>query len=163
VSFFEDVRIPAELDDLPRVGVCFALPAGHDRLRWYGRGPWETMPDRANAPLGVWSATVAEQLVDYPWPQHHGSHVDTRWFELTDRRGRGVRAGLDGLTFDASPYAVGQLTEARTLAELRPSDRVYVHIDAALRGAGTGACGPDTNAVVKPGRYRFTYTLRPLP
>jgi beta-galactosidase len=163
VNFFEDVRIPAELSDLPRVGVWFALPAAHDRLRWYGRGPWETMPDRANAPLGVWSAQVAEQLVDYPWPQHHGSHVDTRWFELTDRRGRGVRAELDSLTFDASPYAVEQLTEARTLAELRPSDRVYARIDAALRGAGTGACGPDTTAVVKPGRYRFAYTLQPLP
>lgn len=163
VHFSEDVRIPAELSDLPRVGVWFALPARYDRLRWYGRGPWETMPDRAHAPLGVWSATVAAQLVDYPWPQHHGSHVDTRWFELIDGRGRGVRVDLDGLTFDASPYSVAQLTEARTLAELRPSDRVYVHIDAALRGAGTGACGPDTTAVVQPGRYRFSYTLQPLP
>jgi beta-galactosidase len=144
------------------VGVWFTVPGGRDHLRWYGRGPWETMPDRANALLGVWSSTVAEQLVDYPWPQHHGSHVDTRWFELTDRHGRGVRVDLDGLTFDASPYAVEQLTVARTLAELQPSDRVYVHIDAALRGAGSGACGPDTTALVGPGHYRFGYTLQPL-
>lgn len=162
VRYDEDVRVPPELTDVPRVGVRFALPGEHTNLRWRGRGPWETMPDRRHAPIGTWTSTVAEQFVDYPWPQHHGSHVDTEWFELTDDRGRGVRCELGGLTFDVSQYSVETLTAARTLAELRPDGRIHVHIDAALRGAGTAACGPDTDAIVGPGRYRFSWTIRPI-
>ena len=162
VRYDEDVRIPPELNDVPRVGVYFSVPAEYANLRWRGRGPWETMPDRRHAPIGTWSSTVAEQLVDYPWPQHHGSHIDTDWFELTDARGRGVRCQLGGLTFDVSAYSAEALTAARTLAELRPDGRTHVHIDAALRGAGTAACGPDTDVIVGPGRYRFSWSIHPL-
>jgi hypothetical protein len=32
----------------------------------------------------VWSSSVAEQFVPYMTPQHHGTHIDTRWLTLTD-------------------------------------------------------------------------------
>jgi beta-galactosidase len=39
-----------------------------------------------------------------------------------------------------------------------------VHIDAAMRGMGTGACGPDTLPPYRagPGTYRFSWILRGL-
>ena len=162
VLFAEDVTIPPELDDLPRVGVRFTLPAGVDRLRWFGRGPWETATDRAHAPVGLWSGTVAEQFVPYVTPQHHGSHVEARWFELVDVDRRGVRVEIDRLTFDVSHHTPEALTAAATIAELFPTPEVHVHIDAALRGVGTGACGPDTTVIVGPGRYRFEWRLLTL-
>jgi len=53
------------------------------------------------------------------------------------------------------------LTNARTLAELEPSGRIEVHVDAAIRGLGTGACGPDVSpdARVGPGTYTLDWTI----
>jgi len=158
----EDLALPRSWTDLPRVGVSLGLSADLDRLRWYGRGPWETAVDRPAAPLGVWSSSVAEQFVPYMTPQHHGTHIDARWLALTDTRGRGWAFRLDGLAFDASIYSVDKLTRAATLADLEPSDRVHLHIDSALRGVGTAACGPDTDVIVPGGRHRFVWRLARL-
>ncbi|MDY7100318.1 MAG: glycoside hydrolase family 2 TIM barrel-domain containing protein [Actinomycetota bacterium] len=162
VRFDEEIVVPDDVDDLPRIGVRFALAAGLDRLRWYGRGPWETAVDRRAAPVGIWSSSVADQYVPYVTPQHHGTHVDTRWFELTDAEGTGVRIECHGLAFDASHHTDESLTAATTSAELRPVPEVHVHLDAALRGVGTGACGPDTTDIVSGGRHTFTWVVRPV-
>ncbi len=160
----ETIDIPDGIDDIPRVGIAFSLTAGLDHLRWYGPGPWETYPDRHAAPVGIWSSSVAEQYVPYVTPQHHGSHVRTRWAELRDdATGVAVRLGLDGLTFDASHHRVDDLARAATTNQLQPTPEVHVHVDAALRGVGTGACGPDTTEIVGAGRYRFAWSLAARP
>ena len=158
----EDIALPSTWRDLPRVGVSLTLAGELDRLRWYGRGPWETAVDREAAPLGVWSSSVAEQFVPYMTPQHHGTHVDTRWLTLTDRRGRGWVFDLGGLAFDVSAYSVDAVTRAANLAQLEPSGAVHLHIDAALRGVGTAACGPDTDITVDGGRHRFNWRVARL-
>jgi beta-galactosidase len=162
IRFVEDVVVPAELDDLPRVGIRFALAADLDQLVWLGPGPWETMPDRRNAPLGRWASTVADQYVAYVTPQHHGTHVDTAWFALTDTLGAGVAVETRGMAFDVSSYRVEDLTAAATTNRLRPAGSIQVHVDAELRGAGTGACGPDTEVIVGGGHHRFSWVLRPV-
>ncbi len=159
-SVRDEFIVPEELDDLPRVGVRFSVPGDWSRLRWYGRGPWETASDRRAAPLGIWQSDVEDQFVPYMTPQHHGTHIDTRWFELLSAAGSGVRFELAGASFDVSRYSPESLTSALTLADLRADERIHVHIDAALRGVGTGACGPDTRVRVAGGRYRLNWTVR---
>ncbi|MEL0076073.1 MAG: hypothetical protein VW708_08055, partial [Ilumatobacter sp.] len=110
----------------------------------------------------VWSSSVADQFVPYMTPQHHGTHVDTRWLTLTDRRGRGWVFDLGGLAFDVSAYSVDAVTRAANLAQLEPSGAVHLHIDAALRGVGTAACGPDTDITVDGGRHRFNWRVARL-
>ena len=53
------------------------------------------------------------------------------------------------------------LTAASTLAELDPKPTIEVHVDSAVRGLGTAACGPDVldRFVVGPGRHRFSWTI----
>ena len=48
--------------------------------------------------------------------------------------------------------------------ELQPRPEIFVHVDLAHRGLGTLSCGPDTlpGYRIGPGRYRFTWTLRPF-
>ena len=51
---------------IPRVGYRMELPEGFERMRWYGRGPWENYTDRKDAtPIGVYESTVSDQWVDY--------------------------------------------------------------------------------------------------
>ncbi len=159
-------RIPDEWDDLPRVGVRFEAPAELAQLRWLGLGPDETYPDRRAAALfGRHGSPVADQYHPFVVPQEHGAHVDTEWFELVDGRGRGLRVELDpAAVVTARPHSDEALTAATTIAELEASAATQVHIDAAVRGLGTGACGPDTAPPyrVGPGRYRLGWTLRSI-
>ncbi len=158
----ETVGIPEDLTDLPRVGIEFALAPGHDSLEWFGRGPMETYPDRKLAPVGRWSSSVSEQFVPYVVPQEHGNHVDTRWFALWKPGRAGLLVELDGLSFSASHYTADDLYQARTLADLSPRDEVIVHVDATVRGVGTGACGPDTleQYLVRGGLHQWRWVVR---
>lgn len=159
--------VPPAWRDVPRVGVRFEVPARCGRLEWFGPGPDETYPDRRSAAeVRRWRSTVAAQYHPFPVPQEHGEHVDVRWFSLVGRGGRGLRIGAAGVAgrfaFSARRHHDAAVTAATTLAELDEAETVEVHLDAAVRGLGTGACGPDTLPPyrVRPGTYHLRWTLR---
>ncbi|MEM8925798.1 MAG: glycoside hydrolase family 2 TIM barrel-domain containing protein [Actinomycetota bacterium] len=157
--------VEAGWDDLPRVGLRFTAAPAFGRLEWFGPGPDETYPDRrAAAVTRRWRSTVADQYHPYVRPQEHGAHTASRWFALTDRGGRGLRvAALDPgeLSFSARLHADEALAAATTVAELLPDDVVHVNVDAAMRGVGTGACGPGTLPphLVGPGPHRLVLAV----
>jgi beta-galactosidase len=98
-------------------------------------------------------------------PQEHGGHTDTRWFALHDGTGHGLQViGSAPFHFSASHFTAADLTSATHDVELRPRPEIFVHVDLAHRGLGTLSCGPDTlpEYRVGPGRYRFTWTMRPF-
>lgn len=165
----EELTLPTTLDDLPRIGTRFEVPAELDRLEWYGRGPLETYVDRETSEqLGRWRSTVADQYVPYVLPQEHGNHTDTRWFTLTDGGGTGLLVcstnALDPFGFTARHHHDADLYAATTVADLRASDTIEVHVDVLQRGVGTGACGPDTLPPyrVTGGPARWSFALRPV-
>ena len=162
--FAEQLVIPAEWNDLPRVGVRFVVPERYRTLEWLGLGPHETYPDRRSAAVvGRWRSSVLEQYHPFVVPQEHGAHLDTRWLTLTDEEGRGLMlAGDRWLTMTARPHHDTALAAARTLADLPEPSTTEVHVDLAIRGLGTAACGPDTEPEfrVRPGRHRWTWSLQ---
>ncbi len=163
IRFDETIEIPDQWNDLPRVGVGFETPPELDRLEWMGRGPDETYPDRCRAAMvGRWTSRVADQYHPFVFPQEHGNHVDTRWFTLTRADGSGLRVGSGRhFHFSARFHHDVDLTAATTIAELRPRPTIEVHVDDAVRGLGTGACGPDTLPAhrVGPGIHEWSWTL----
>ena len=160
----ETITIPEAWTDLPRIGVRFEVPSAFDRLDWYGLGPDESYPDRHLAQtIGHWSSTVADQYHPYVRPQEYGAHEQCRWFQLTNTTGNGVKISLpEPLSFTTRPHHDADLNDAETLAELRPAATTEVHIDIAMRGLGTGACGPDAlpQYRVGPGTYSFRWMLQ---
>ena len=169
----DELSLPKTLDDLPRIGARFEVPAGLDLLQWYGRGPLEAYADRESSEqLGRWSSRVADQYVPYVLPQEHGHHTDTRWLALTDGPpadgGSGVLVSstdpLEPLGFSARHHHDADLYAATTTAELRMSPTLEVHVDLINRGLGTGTCGPDTLAPyqVTGGSARWGWALRPV-
>jgi beta-galactosidase len=164
--FDEELRIPEALDDLPRIGVGFLARAGLEDLGWVGLGPHETYPDRkAGARFGRWASTVTDEYVPYVVPQEHGAHAETRRFWLTDDDGRGFEvSAVEPFSFSVSHLLAAEMATALTTADLTPRPEVEVHLDVAVRGLGTGACGPDTlpRYRVGGGTYRWRWTLTPI-
>lgn len=71
-------RVPAELEDLPRLGVVLELPAAFDQLRWFGRGPHESYWDRrVGAAVGLHRSTVASNTFPTSSPRSTAS-ITTR-------------------------------------------------------------------------------------
>jgi beta-galactosidase len=168
VEWHHCVDVPEGLADLPRIGVQFALPAGFDRLRWFGRGPHENYPDRnASAMLGIWEAEPDEP--PYLVPQEFGLRTDCRWFECihsaTQRTLRVDVLGPSALHCSATHTTATDLFEARTATDLVTRPELVVHLDVAHRGLGTASCGPDVleRYRVGSGRFEFAYRLSLLP
>jgi beta-galactosidase len=166
LGFEHEIRVPRELDDLPRVGVRLTLAAGHEWLEWLGLGPHENYRDRcAGAWVGRHASRVDELFVPYIRPQSHGNRGGTRWLALRREDGRGVLfAARDPLEWSASHLREEEIEHARHPVDLRPHEVTFLHLDAGQRGVGTGSCGPDTlpRYRVGPGRHRIAYDLVPL-
>jgi beta-galactosidase len=161
-----DVELPAELRDVPRIGVVLLLAPGLEWLEWEGLGPWENYSDRqASALLGTWRSTVAEEHVPYVMPQEHGHHGDVRRLAVTDEHGRGLEVlGRPTIGFGASHFTADDLWRARHTSDLDPRAETILSLDHAQRGLGTASCGPDTAEryrLLEPS-YRFAYVLRRL-
>jgi beta-galactosidase len=168
IHYTHHVEIPADYPDIPRLGVSIPVSASLDRLRWFGRGPRDSYVDRCVSELvGIFEQEVADQFVPYLRPQDSGHHVDTRWFEVVDASGKGIRIESDPgttISFGALPYSDVAIEAASIPPELQTDGNVWVHIDHLRRGVGTGSCGPDTlpKYRIGPGHYEWGWTLRTL-
>lgn len=167
VEFRHDVRVPVELDDLPRLGVRFALVPGFESLDWFGLGPGESYADRRSAAtVGRWSSSVADQYVPYMHPQDHGHHLHTRWVRLAneDMNRSVVICARNPATigYAARHHSDEALGSAATTADLRAQRETFVHVDHRVRGVGSGSCGPDAlpQYRIGAGRYRWSWSLR---
>lgn len=129
---------------LPRLGLRLAVPATFSSVRWSGRGPGEAYADsRQAARRGTFAATVEDLQTPYVVPQENGNRVDTRWVEVVDPSGTGLRvAGRPQFQFAVRPWTSEDLAAARHTSDLRARDRVYVNLDVGQTGLGSASCGP---------------------
>ncbi|MDG1846638.1 MAG: glycoside hydrolase family 2 TIM barrel-domain containing protein [Acidimicrobiales bacterium] len=159
----EVIQIPKQWDDLPRVGIRYEIPSRFEALRWFGRGPNESYPDRFRSQmLGIWSSTVEEQYHPYVVPQEHGAHHQTRWFTLSGPDGSQMTVTSSNVfSFSARIHHDLDLAAAKTIGELEKKGTIEVHLDAAIRGLGTGACGPDAlrKYRVSAGTYKWDWQM----
>ena len=60
-------------------------------LSWYGRGPWETFPDRkTNAKFGLYSIAFEEIKFPYLIVQDFDNRADVKWAHVKDEKGNGL-------------------------------------------------------------------------
>jgi beta-galactosidase len=157
--------IDKAIPDLPRLGVVLTLKPGFEKLKWFGRGPFENYHDRKRAALvDLYESTVTEQYVPYIMPQEHGNHTDVRWLSLT-RKSEGLLVQAAGpMEFSVSHYTAQDIDSAYHTYDLNPRAEVILNLDYRQCGLGTGSCGPGPleQYKIKPGRYSWSYTLQPL-
>ena len=151
------------LPEYPRAGIVLKIPACFDSVSWYGRGPHENYSDRDfSAHFGLYKMHQSKLEVPYIVPQENGTRTQTSYLCLsTSDASSAVHIQSESpFSFNYSKYSdkdIWKKEHHNELIDLSNLEDGYfeLHIDAAIRGVGTGACGPDTLEPykVKPGHY----------
>jgi beta-galactosidase len=155
------------VNDLPRwlpgVGLNFTLPGSFEFFEWFGRGPFETYPDRkTGAKIGHYSTAVADEYVPYLTPQAHGNKTDVRWASLSQPDGIGFFiTGDEFLNIKASQYHLENVTRAMYPFQLNKTDSVYLHIGHRVTGVGGTPIATLEKYRTLPGSYEFTVSFMP--
>jgi beta-galactosidase len=149
---------------IPRIGLQMTLPDEFEEMTWYGRGPFETYPDRKKgAKVGVYSGSVANQFVPYLIPQENGNKTDVRWIALTDRDGVGLFiSGDELLNVSAHLYSLENLDRAWYLSQLKKDGKVHLYVDHCVTGVGGTPVKTLEAYRVKPGEYRYSIRIKPF-
>ncbi len=163
-----------DLPEMPRFGVLLSLPGELDRVRWYGRGPFENYWDRRSAALvGRYELPIEKMAHAYPRPQETGNRTDARFVALTPEAGGPglLVTGLPTVDFSALPYRIADLDGGETkgrdhAVDLVPRDEVTLLLDLRQQGVGgddSWGATPRHEYTIWPGDFGFRFLLRPLP
>ncbi len=161
----EVTAVEAEVD-IPRFGLMIEWDRAFENAEYYGRGAAENMPDfKAQAPVGVYSAKVADMREKYVYPQESGMHCDTKWLKLTGKDGAQIAFYADDtFNFSLRHFTQELLEKAAHEEDLRDMGITLLSIDGATRGIGSSSCGPDTREEYRLNAlkgYSFSFTVIP--
>lgn len=160
-----------DLPELPRFGMRLRVPAGFERVEWYGRGPHENYWDRrASAFVGHYKSTARDQFVPYVSPQENGYKTDVRWMAVRDEEGGGlVFCGMELLSFSALRYTIEDLSQ-KSRGTMHPTDlaeRDFVELNIDYKQTGVGGedswgARPYPQYTLFPQDYAYRFRIRPF-
>ncbi len=128
---------------LPRYGVRMAIDGQYQNVTYYGRGPFENYIDRNTAAdMGLYTQSVSEFFVPYIRPQENGNRTDVRHVRFANTKGKGLKiTGDHPVAFSAhhnpmEDFDPGNYKAQRHTIDIKPEDKVYLHIDQQQTGVG---------------------------
>ncbi|MDR0505290.1 MAG: discoidin domain-containing protein [Dysgonamonadaceae bacterium] len=135
---------------LPKTGYRLEMTKDFENLTWFGRGLWESYPDRKEACFeGVYSSRVTDQWEKYVLPQENGNKEDVRWMALTNNNGTGILfVAPDNMSASATHFRAEDLYTSMYNRKKHPyqvnfRENTVVCLDARMRALGNASCGPD--------------------
>jgi beta-galactosidase len=150
-----------------RFGSLFAIPAGYERINYYGKGPHEAYVDRErSAKMGWYTQTVADWHTPYIRPQENGNRMGIKWATFTDKSGNGIRIEGKDLNMSAHTYTQSDLEVAKHTIDLPKRQFITVKVDAAQMGVGgddtwTFNARPHDEHRLTAKKYEYNFTLLP--
>ena len=146
---------------MPRAGTEWIINQSLDKIAWYGRGPQENYPDRKSGyKVGIYTAQANDFFEPYLLPQDCGLRTDTRWVELTDEQGVGLRLfGNKLFNFGAYPHSTENLTRAMYPYQVQSFDGITLNFDYHTSGVGGTAISVLNPYRTLPDRYEFVTTV----
>ena len=133
-------------------------------ITWYGRGPFETYPDRkTGAKTGLYNVSVDDDYVPYLVPQDYGNKTDVHWLAISDNDGFGLRIESNQL-FNSSihKFSTDNLTRALFIKQLKEDNAVTLNLDHKVSGVGGTAISVINKYRVLPADYDFTFFIKPF-
>ena len=149
---------------LPKIGLQFKIPNEFQQIQWYGRGLFETYPDRkTGAKMGLIETTVENEYVPYLMPQDYGNKTDVRWLAIANDQNVGmIIKASDPFNFSAQCYATENLDRAIHPFQLREADYTTLNIDYEVSGVGDTAQRTLVKYRVYPGVKEYQITISPF-
>lgn len=153
-----------ELSHLQKVGVRLKLSDKLQNFKWYGRGPFDTYPDRkTGAKIGIYAGTVDQQYVPYVFPQEHGNKTDVRWAGLTNSDGKGLAIfAYPEMNVTVSNYDPDNIDRARYPFQLQKAGYVTLDIDHKVTGVGGTPVPVRWEYRTWPEQYDYTIRIKPF-
>ncbi len=149
---------------IPKIGLQLELPDTFQNMKWYGRGPYETYPDRkTGAKFGMYETTSKDDYVPYIIPQDYGNKTDVYWTSISDNSGYGLLIkGDQKFNTSAQIYDTDNLTRAYYRPQLKEVDYVTLNLDHKMSGVGGTAISILNKYRVLPQEYEFTFYIKPF-
>lgn len=121
---------------LPRVGMKFNLSKSFEDISWYGRGPFETYPDRkTGAKIGNYKLNVDSFYVPYVKTEDHGNRTDVLKLKLINNNGRNfIITSDEKFNFSITPYS--NISRTVYPFQLIKGETLTLNIDNKVTGVG---------------------------
>ncbi len=164
ISITNRVEPMETVTSFPKIGMQFRMPMDYRNLTYFGKNT-ENYPDRnASGKMGLYHVDALSLFEQHVVPQDNGNHSDTRWLALTSDKSKvGLFVKMqEPFNFSIYNYDDDNLTAARRINQLNPTDFLTVNVDYKQAPIGTATCGPgvDEKYVLSNQVYEYTVLLR---
>ena len=146
---------------LPRVGMKFNLSKSCDNIEWYGRGPFETYPDRkTGAKINWYKLSVDSFYVPYVQPEDYGNRTDVSVLNLFSGSSNPFTIASDEkFNFSVTPYK--NIERAVYPFQLEVADDFTLNIDHKITGVGDTPVPTLPKYRTYPGNYNYKIIIYP--
>lgn len=145
-----------------KVGLQMDLLPGMNTLLWYGKGPFETYPDRkTGAKTAIYSEHTDEIVMPYNIPQDFGNHADVKWAAVINRQGTGLAFFSDDMmNVSINPYS--NLESAWYPYQLKRKEKITLNIDHKVSGIGGTPITVRHAYRTYPSQYHYRVRVKPF-
>ncbi len=153
---------PGQIEWLQKLGLAFTLPQEIQTIEWFGKGPFETYPDRkTGAKTGIYLMDIDEIELPYIIPQDFDNRADVRWAKVYTRDGAGLAVHSDHLMNVAiNPYS--NLETSWYPYQLKRSNNPVLNIDHRVTGVGGTPVTARAGYRTYPQQYKYSIYFRPF-
>ena len=162
-------NIDKNAPNIPKIGMQFDISNQYKNITYFGKGPQANYQDReTGAFVDIYKGDANTMSYGYVFPEEYGNHMGTRWFKVKTDSGKGLLVKGDSpLNFSVLPYSTYNIEEAKHTNELVERNILTVNIDHIQMGVGgdntwSASAEPHEQYRIKPGTYKYTYTLTPI-
>jgi beta-galactosidase len=147
---------------IQKIGLQMELMPGMDNLTWYGKGPFETYPDRkTGARTGIYSERVSEIVMPYNITEEFGNHTDVRWAAVIHNSGKGLAFFSDDvMNVSINPYS--NLETSWYPYQLKRKENVALNIDHRVSGIGETPITVRHAWRTYPDEYHYRVRIKPF-
>jgi beta-galactosidase len=152
-------------EDIPwiqKMGLEMKLDPAVEGFSWYGKGPFETYPDRrTGAKTGIYSEAADSIRMPYVISQGFGNHSDVRWLDLIHRNGTGIRIkGEHAMNFSVDPYT--NLKGSWYPYQLKRASNLTLNVDHRVSGIGGTPITVRHPFRTYPDEYHYRLVFQPI-
>ena len=161
ISITNRVEPMETVTSFPKIGTQFRMPLDYKNATYFGKDT-ENYPDRnASGKMELYNVNALDLFEQHVVPQDNGNHSDTRWLALTsDKSTVGLFVTMqEPFNFSVYNYDDDNLTAARRINQLNPTDFMTVHVDYKQAPIGTATCGPGVDEKYVLGNQVYEYTV----